>query len=135
MANKTQRDDDADVTAYLAGVENGTRRDDAQNVCALMQEVTGEEPTMWGAAMIGFGEYHYTYASGRSGEWFKVGLSPRKQQLTIYLMDGFEAYTALLGRLGPHSTGKSCLYIKRLSDVDTDVLRELVAASWTGHEE
>lgn len=129
-ANKTQRDDDADVDAFLDGVVDERRREDARDVCALMAEVTGAEPTMWGSAMVGFGEYAYTYASGRSGEWFRVGLSPRKQALTIYLMDGFETHGDLLERLGPHSTGKACLYVKRLEQVDTDVLRELVRESW-----
>lgn len=84
---------------------------------------------MWGDSMIGFGSYHYKYASGREGEWFLVGFAPRKQNLTLYIMAGFEQYDALMARLGKHSTGKSCLYIKRLADIDQAVLRELVSQS------
>jgi hypothetical protein len=126
---KTQRND-GDVDAFLAGITDERRRRDAQAVCALMREVTGVEPTMWGTSIVGFGDYHYAYASGRSGEWFAVGFSPRKQNLTLYLTGGFDGYTELLGRLGKHSTGKSCLYVKKLADVDADVLRELVTRSY-----
>ena len=95
-----------------------------------MVEVTGEQPTMWGGSIVGFGTYHYRYASGREGDGPAVGFSPRKQALTIYVSEGFEAYDDLLARLGPHSTGKSCLYIKRLADVDEDVLRSLVEGGY-----
>jgi hypothetical protein len=91
-----------------------------------MTEVTGVEPAMWGSAIVGFGSYHYRYGSGREGDWPAVGLSPRKQALTIYIPEGFEGYRELLDRLGPHSTGKSCLYLKRLSDVDEQALRGLI---------
>ena len=95
-----------------------------------MAEETGEPPRMWGASIVGFGSYHYAYASGREGDWMALGFSPRKANLTLYLMDGFGGYGELLDRLGKHSTGKSCLYIKRLSDVDVDVLREMVRRSY-----
>ena len=85
---------------------------------------------MWGSSIVGFGSYHYRYATGREGDWPAVGLSPRKQALTLYISSGFDASAALLARLGPHTTGKSCLYLKRLSDVDEGVLRELVAAGF-----
>lgn len=133
MANKTQRND-GDVDAFLASVEHDGRREDAQDVTALMQRVTGAEPEMWGTSIVGFGEYHYEYASGRQGEMPRVGLSPRKQALTVYLMDGFEHHTERLERLGPHSIGKACLYIKNLGDVDTGVLAELVRSSWDHHD-
>ena len=94
-----------------------------------MEEVTGEKAVMWGDSIVGFGTYHYVYASGREGDWPVTGFAPRKQALTLYIMSGFDQYDELLARLGKHSTGKSCLYIKRLSDVDVDVLRELVAES------
>jgi hypothetical protein len=125
---KTKPTDD-DVEEFLDSVQDPARRQDARDVCALMAEVTGEPARMWGPSMVGFGSYHYRYASGREGDWFVVGLSPRKAALTVYLMDGFSRRDELLGRLGRHTTGKSCLYLKRLSDVDTAVLRELVAAS------
>ena len=120
---------DGDVEAFLAGIPDEGRRADARAVCALMSELSGEPPVVWGTSMVGFGSYAYTYASGRSGEWFAVGFAPRKQALTLYLMDGFGDYEQLLARLGPHKTGKSCLHVKRLDDVDEGVLRELVTRS------
>ena len=125
----TTRPTDADVEAFLAQVPDQRRREDARAVVDLMAEVTSERPTMWGATMVGFGSYHYRYASGREGDYFVVGVSPRKAALTVYLMDGFEGREGLLERLGPHTTGKACLYVKRLDDVDSDVLRELVRLS------
>jgi hypothetical protein len=116
----------ASVAEFLASVADPKRRADAEAVTALMAEVTGAEPTMWGTGIVGFGSYHYRYASGREGDWPAVGLSPRKASLTVYLSTGFDGYDDLLARLGPHSTGRSCLYIKRLADVDEAVLRELV---------
>jgi hypothetical protein len=126
---KTTRGDQS-VTEFLSAVADPRRRADAEAACALMTEATGAEPAMWGTSIVGFGAYHYRYASGREGDWPAVGLSPRKQALTIYLSAGFDAYEELLGRLGPHSTGKSCLYVKRLADVDQGVLRELIAAGF-----
>jgi hypothetical protein len=116
----------ASVPEFLAAVADPGRRADAEAACALMAEVTGAPPTMWGAGIIGFGSYHYRYASGREGDAPAVGLSPRKQALTLYISEGFDGYGELLGRLGPHRTGKACLYLKRLSDVDEQVLRSLV---------
>jgi hypothetical protein len=123
------RPTDADVEAFLDGVENQARRDDAKALTALMRRVTGEEPRMWGTSMVGFGEYHYRYASGREGDWFPVGFSPRKSALTVYLMSGLVGHDELLDRLGPHTQGKGCLYVKKLADVDEDVLTELIQRS------
>lgn len=120
---------DASVEDYLNGVDNETKRQDSFALLDLMQKATGEKPTMWGDSIVGFGTYQYVYASGRTGDWPLVGFAPRKQALTLYIMSGFDSYDELLGTLGKHSTGKSCLYIKRLSDVDTEVLRELVIQS------
>jgi hypothetical protein len=120
----------ASVAEFLAGVADPKRRADAQAVTALMAEVTGAEPTMWGTSIVGFGAYHYRYASGRGGDWPAVGFSPRKQALTIYLSGGFDGYDDLLKNLGPHSTGKSCLYLQRLSDVDEGTLRALIAGGF-----
>ncbi|HLT11212.1 MAG TPA: DUF1801 domain-containing protein [Micromonosporaceae bacterium] len=120
----------ASVADFLASVPDEQRRADATAVCDLMREVTGAEPEMWGTSIVGFGSYRYRYATGREGDWPAIGLSPRKQNLTIYISEGFDTYGELLGRLGKHTTGKSCLYIRRLSDVDLDVLRELVAAGF-----
>jgi Domain of unknown function (DU1801) len=120
----------ADVTAFLESVADPKRRADARAACALMAEATGAEPAMWGSGIVGFGAYHYRYATGREGDWPPVGLSPRKAALTVYLSTGFAGAAELLARLGPHSLGKSCLYVKRLSDVDQQVLRELVAGAY-----
>ena len=127
-ALKTSRND-GDVGAFMASVPLERRRRDAEVVCELMAEVTGEEATMWGSSIVGFGSLRFRYADGRTSEWFIVGFSPRKQSLTLYLMDGFDHHAALLEQLGPHSTSKSCLYIKRLDAIDIDVLRQLVARS------
>lgn len=124
---KTQKND-ASVTEFLNGVDE-KRREDCFTLVELMEEVTGEPAQMWGTAIVGFGSYHYKYASGQEGDWPLVGFSPRKQNLTLYLMSGFDQYDELLAKLGKHSTGKSCLYVKRLADVDRDVLRRLVQAS------
>lgn len=126
--NKTQRTD-ADVDLFIAGIDDPTRRDDANALRRMMSEVTGDPGSMWGDSIVGFGEYEYTYASGRSGHWFKTGFAPRKQNTTVYIVSGFDQSEALLARLGKHSTGKSCLYIRSLAEVDEDVLRELVEVS------
>lgn len=125
---KTQRND-GDVAVFLASIADPQRRADAQAVCSLMSEVTGEQPEMWGTAIVGFGTLRMRYADGRISEWPPLGLSPRKQSLTLYLMDGFDHHGERLARLGPHSLGKGCLYIKRLDAVDQSVLRELLEAS------
>ena len=129
MAEPKTRPTDADIGAFLESVADERRREDAKAVCRLMQEVTGEQPVLWGTGIVGFGSVRLRYASGRELDWPVTGFSPRKTATTVYLMDGFEKRSDLLARLGPHSTGKSCLYLKRLSDVDLTVLRELVAES------
>ena len=128
-ANKTQPTD-ADVDAFVAAVEPRRRREDAAALLALMRRVTGQEPVMWGPSIVGFGRFTYASASGRSGEWLAIGFSPRKAASTVYLMDGFAGREDLLARLGPHTTGASCLYLKRLADVDLEVLAELVGQSY-----
>ncbi|MEU4620895.1 DUF1801 domain-containing protein [Actinoplanes sp. NPDC023801] len=131
---KTTRND-LSVADFLAAVADPRRREDAEAACALMTEATGAEPAMWGAAIIGFGTYHYRYASGRTGDWPAIALSPRKEALTLYISAGFDGYDDLIARLGPHRTGKSCLYLKRLADVDQAVLKDLVAQQfryWDG---
>jgi hypothetical protein len=129
MAELKTQPNEQNVENFLNGVENEAKREDSFSILELMKEETGAEPIMWGDSIVGFGRYHYKYASGREGEWFLTGFSPRKQNLTLYIMSGFEEYDELLGKLGKHSTGKSCLYIKKLEDVDQDVLRELVSKS------
>ena len=125
---KTQKND-GDVEGFLASVENDQRREDATTVCGMMEQITGQAPAMWGSSIVGFGENRYLTVSGKEATWFEVGFSPRKQALTLYIMDGFDTYHDVLSRLGSHSTGKACLYIKRLSDVDLDVLAELIGES------
>lgn len=125
---KTQPNDES-VSGFLERVEDDEKREDSYTILKLMQEITGEEPKMWGDSIIGFGTYHYTYASGRTGEWFLTGFSPRVQNLTLYIMSGFDEYDELLGNLGKHSTGKSCLYVKHLENIDLDILKKLVAKS------
>ena len=118
-----------DVAAFLDAIPDEQRRRDSQALAALLRDVTGAEPRMWGENIVGFGERHYTYASGREGDTFVAGFSPRKQNLTIYLSYGYEQHADLLQRIGKHSGGKACLYLKRLDGVDMDALRELVARS------
>lgn len=118
------------VSEHLSYLTDVRVREDAENLCRLMQEVTGELPVLWESGVIGFGSYHYKYDSGREGEWFRVGFAPRKRKFTLYFQDGFSRRSGLLQKLGPHTTALSCLYIKRLSDIDQDVLRDLVAAAW-----
>ena len=130
MASPKTQPTDADVGAFLDAIEDPQRREDSRAVCRLMTDETGERPRMWGESIVGFGSYHYAYASGREGDWMALGFSPRKANLTLYLMDGFTGYEDLLSRLGKHTTGRSCLYVKRLTDVDVEVLREMVRQSY-----
>ena len=129
MAELKTQENDASVNDYLNSVEDEKKREASFKVKELMEEVTGEEARMWGDSIVGFGHYNYKYASGREGEWMLVGFAPRKKNLTLYIMSGFDEYDDLLDKLGKHSTGKSCLYINKLEDVDTDVLRDLVDKS------
>ena len=129
MAELKTKRNKGDVKAFLNSVPDEKKRQDSFEVLELMTEVTGMQPEMWGDSIIGFGSYHYKYASGREGDWMLTGFSPRKQNLTLYIMPGFEKYDQLMSKLGKHSIGKSCLYVKKLEDVDTDVLKELVQQS------
>lgn len=128
-ANKTVATK-ASVKAFLDAVEDDARRADAKALDKMMREISGEKPAMWGPAIVGYGRYHYRYDSGREGDFMKLGFSPRKANLVIYIMPGFEKYDALLKKLGRHKTGRSCLYINRLADVDQSALRELAARAW-----
>jgi hypothetical protein len=122
---KTSRNDDS-VEAFLAEVPDPGRRADAVAVCSLMQSVTGAEPAMWGVGIVGFGSRRLRYDTGRELDWFDVGFSPRKQTLTIYLPGDLDAYGDLFARLGKHTVGKGCLYVKRLGDVDAGVLEQVL---------
>ena len=129
MAELKTKQNEGDVEAFLNGIADERKREDSFKILNLMKEVTQSKPSMWGDSIVGFGSYHYKYASGREGDWFVAGFSPRKQNLTLYIMSGFDDYKELLGKLGKHKTGKSCLYIKRLDDIHMGVLRELVSKS------
>lgn len=126
--NKTQPSG-IEPAAFIAALPDAARRADAEAVCALMERLSGEPPVMWGPSIVGFGRYRYRYDSGREGEMARIGFSPRKAELVLYLADGFAGHAALLAKLGKHRTGKSCLYIRKLSDVDRDVLAALIAGS------
>jgi len=129
MAELKTKATDESVTAFLNKVSDKGRRDDCFAVLEIMKKVTGEEPKMWGSSIVGFGRYHYKYESGREGEWMITGFSPRKGDLTLYIMPGFDAFPDLMKKLGKFKTGKSCLYLKKLEDIDRGVLRQLVKQS------
>jgi hypothetical protein len=129
MSENKTKPTEVDVLEFINNVPDARKREDALALLGLMREVTGEEAVMWGPSIIGFGNYHYKYASGREGDMALTGFSPRKQNLVIYITAGFEQYDDLMAKLGKHTTGSSCLYVKRLTDIDQTVLRELVAKS------
>ncbi len=129
MAELKTKPNDASVLDFLATIEDEAKRDDCYEIMNMMEEVSGDQPKMWGKSIIGYGTYHYKYASGREGDWMKIAFSPRKQNITLYLMAGVEQHPELLEKIGKYKNGKSCFYIKKLADVDTKVLRELMVAS------
>ena len=129
MAEPKTKKNTLSVTAFLNRIENEERRKDCKTVLAMMKQITGSKPAMWGTSIVGFGSYHYVYASGHEGDWPLTGFSPRKQDLTLYVMAGFDRYKPLMAKLGKYKTGKSCLYVKRLSDIDLKVLKQLVTES------
>jgi hypothetical protein len=126
--NKT-KPTDRSVREFLDAIPDEKKRQDSYKILELMQKVTGYEPVMWGDSLVGFGQYHYKYASGREGDAGLTGFSPRKQALTIYITSGFDQYGGLMERLGKFTTGKSCLYVKKLEDIDLETLEELVRQS------
>lgn len=127
MAEQKTLPTTTDPASFLASVEDPRRREDAERLLAMMTDVTGEPAVMWGPSMIGFGTFHYRYASGHSGDTMKVGFSPRKTALTLYGLQGHPDSADLLARMGPHTLGKGCVYVKKLDSVDESVLRELIA--------
>ncbi|MDX1587012.1 MAG: DUF1801 domain-containing protein [Balneolaceae bacterium] len=129
MSALKTRQNDGNVLAFLNAVEDNQKKEDSLELLDMMEKVTGEVPKMWGPSIIGFGKYHYKYESGREGNWFLTGFSPRKQNMSVYIMPGFEHFTHLTKQLGKHSTGKSCLYFKRLSDIDQNILAQLIKES------
>ena len=125
---KTKRTTES-VKDFLNTIPEEGKRQDAFAICAMMEAVAGNKPAMWGTSIVGFGTYHYVYASGREGDWPVIGFSPRKEALTLYLTSGFKNFEGLLAKLGKFKTGKGCLYIKKLADVDTAVLKEMIIKS------
>lgn len=117
------------VKDYLDAIDNAQRKEDCWAIHDLMKKITGKEPRMWGSSIVGFGKYHYKYESGREGNMLTVGFSNRKQAITLYIMGGFKKHDELLSKIGPHKTGKSCFYIKKLSDMDIDILSILIGES------
>ena len=129
MAEHKTKKNDSDIAEFLKGIDNEDRQKDCFKLLELMEQWLGETPKMWGESIVGFGSYHYKYDSGREGDWFLTGFSPRKQNLTIYITAGFKEYDEILKELGKHKTGSSCLYVKKLSDIDIDKLKILVEKS------
>src|SRR5688572_14179781 len=131
MAENLTQPTDASVVAFLESVADERRRADSLELLAVFERVTGAPGVMWGSAIVGFGSYHYQGKSGREGDWAIVGFSPRKTALTIYgVYDDYAPADPIFDALGPHTTGKGCLYLKRLSDADPDVLEKLIAQAW-----
>jgi len=129
MAEPKTRPNDLNVPAFLNMISDDMRKQDCYTIMNLMENITREKPKMWGDSIIGFGSYHYKYKSGREGDWFLTGFSPRKQNLTLYIMSGFKRYDELISKLGKYKTGKACLYINRLADIDLKILEELIKRS------
>jgi Domain of unknown function (DU1801) len=126
MATNTTQITDVDPADFIATVENATRRADAQVLLAMMTRATGCAPRMWGPSIVGFGRYHYRYESGHEGDSMLTGFSPRKAKLVLYILPGYDDLSDQLDRLGKHTTGKSCLYVNKLADIDMAVLEEIV---------
>ena len=129
MAELKTKPNKLSVKKFLDQIEDDQKRKDSYVILEMMKDISKEEPKMWGTSIIGFGDYHYKYASGREGDWFKTGFSPRKQNLTLYIMSAFKEDDDLLKKLGKYKTGKSCLYIKQLEDVDVKVLKKMIKKS------
>lgn len=129
MATLKTKPTEKSIEQFLEKITDEQKKSDSYKIMEILSEVTAEEPVMWGDSIIGFGSYHYKYESGREGDWMLTGFSPRKQHLTVYLMTGFDNYDHLLEQLGKYKLGKSCLYFKKLEDIDVDVLRQLVKKS------
>lgn len=129
MAENKTKPTQKSVTEFINSIDDEDRRKDVKKVAAMMRKATGKKAKMWGPSIVGFDQYHYKYDSGREGDFMITGFSPRKQSLTLYVMPGFKGFGELMKKLGKHKTGKSCLYINRLSDVDEKVLEKLITES------
>jgi hypothetical protein len=131
MATRKTEANSREPAAFIAGLPDQRRREESIVIDTILREVTGEAPVMWGASIVGYGSFDYLTGSGKQDTWFRIGFSPRKQQMTLYVMPGFDDLGDELARLGPHTLGKSCLYLKRLDAVDHEALREVCAKSLT----
>ena len=129
MAENKTRPTTKSSVDFLKSIEDPQKRKDCQAIAKMMREATGKRAKMWGDTIVGYGEYHYKYDSGREGDFMVTGFSPRKQNITIYIMPGFKKYDALMKMLGKHKNSVSCLYIKRLSDIDEKILKQLIERS------
>lgn len=129
MAENKTKPTKGSVTSFINSIEDKQKRLDARKLAAMMRKATGSRAKMWGANIVGFGEYHYQYDSGREGDFMITGFSPRKQALTVYIIPGFKRFESIMNKLGKYKTGKSCLYIKRLADVDERILEQLINKS------
>lgn len=129
MSELKTKQNDGNIDAFLNGIIDISKKEDCIKILELMKKITNAEPKMWGDSIIGFGFYHYKYEGGREGKWFLTGLSPRKQNITIYIMSGFNKLQDQLSKLGKHKTSKACLYIKSLSDVDIKILKQIITFS------
>ncbi|MEP1097420.1 MAG: DUF1801 domain-containing protein [Cyclobacteriaceae bacterium] len=130
MAELKTKPNDASVEQFIDSIESEVKRDDCRELLNLLSRITGEKPKMWGASIVGFGEYHYKYKSGREGDWFLSGFSPRKQNLTIYMMGGYgNGAEQLLAQIGKHKRSVGCLYVKKLADIDIELLEKLLIMS------
>jgi len=127
-ANKTTQNEDS-VDEFLKKIEDPEKQKTSWQLLEIIKEISGKEPKMWGDYIIGFGKYHYKYATGREGDWMRIAFSPRKQNFSIYIMDGFDNHSELMEKLGKYKTGKSCLYINKLQDIDTNILKEIMKES------
>lgn len=130
MAAAKTKENDASVLAFIQGLESEKQKEEALELLELFKEISGYEARMWGDSIIGFGHYHYRYASGREGEWMRGAFSPRKAKFSLYIMDGIDAHKEQLNKLGKYKTGKACLYIKTLDEIDRQVLRDLIKSSF-----
>jgi len=126
MAELKTKKNEASVNDFINAIKDELVRTDCLEIVKMMKQATKSEPKMWGASIVGFGEYHYKYASGREGDWFVTGFSPRKQSLTLYIMGGLDQHKSLLKKLGKHTTGVGCLYFKKLADVDKKILNTII---------
>ena len=129
MAELKTKPTSVKVADFMNSIADKTQRADCKAIAAMMRKATGRRAKMWGSSMVGYGSYHYKYASGQEGDYFITGFSPRKQATTVYIMPGFSGYETLMKKLGKYKTGKSCLYIKTLADVDEKVLQQLISKS------